>query len=230
MCSLQIDTKNHLFQCNNLQSGEIINEEIFETSNVKSLSKRKSFPYDVFSSSFSGPRKAPPPTLKVIKKRLQVITNNEKVMQEETKDTNTKLKNIKVDRFLPKINPLVLLKYNSANNLTRTQRSHLYLKSHNGMFSPNYPESTRQFSYQNPISNNVKRVKLGSLVKYNVVEDKIKKSLNNLSPKINPFLQKLKLLKGTKRLKYGKDKITKVEILDKIEEDTEPIINVTFGK
>ena len=227
---MQPNTKNHLFQCNNLQTGETINEEIFETSNVKSLPKRKSFPYDVFSLSFSGPRKAPPPTLKIIKKRLQVITNSEKIMQEETKDTNAKLKNMEVDRLLPKINPLVLLKHNSAKDLIRTQRSHLCLMSHNGMSSPNYPESTRQFSYQNPISNNVKRVKLGSLVKYNVVEDKIKKSLNNLTPKPNPFLQKLKLLKGTKRLRYGKGKITKMEILDKIEEDTEPIVNVTFGK
>lgn len=217
---------------NSLVVGDF-NGNTLETPRDRNLLKRKSFPHEVFSPIFSGPRKAPPPTLTIAKKRLQVVTEKGGVIEKTKERTNDEFKNLKANNFLPIINPNQKFKHNSVKSLSAnpllTQRAHLSLLTRNELYPPNYSELTNQCFHKNsPSVNNMKIFRLKPLVGYVMVENK--KPINILDVSKNPFIQKLNLLKGSKRMKYAKEKVKEVEILDKIEEDSESIVNVTFGK
>eukprot|EP00826_Nyctotherus_ovalis_P009100 TRINITY_DN12382_c0_g3_i12.p1 TRINITY_DN12382_c0_g3~~TRINITY_DN12382_c0_g3_i12.p1 ORF type:complete len:233 (-),score=37.08 TRINITY_DN12382_c0_g3_i12:180-878(-) len=217
----------------NSQVFEDSKSNLSEYSKEKRLLKGKRFPYDVFSPIFTGVRKAPPPTLKITKKRLQVVTSSEEIRQRLSAELAGEFCNSKAtDGFLPRINPLGFLKHQSTKSLSSapTLLRESLLLSRNELLPTGHSETPIQFLNSNSTPSNKGMIRLKPLIKYVVVKDKPKKTFGKLGVKSNPFVQKLNLLKGAKRLKYAKDKVRVVDTLDRIEEDEESIINVTFGK
>eukprot|EP00826_Nyctotherus_ovalis_P062305 TRINITY_DN898_c0_g1_i16.p1 TRINITY_DN898_c0_g1~~TRINITY_DN898_c0_g1_i16.p1 ORF type:complete len:247 (+),score=31.53 TRINITY_DN898_c0_g1_i16:177-917(+) len=226
--------KNWFHHHHNSRGADVGSGDVQETHVGRSLLKRKSFPYDVFSPNFSSLRKALPPTLKSTKKHLHLVTHREKAMQGTHSEINEEPKNSKAEEFLPSINPLVLLKYHSVKNLSANHylphRSWLSLISRNDIVPPYQSENTNLNHPFHMIPTNLKTYRLKPLTKKVIAEDKIKESAKYSSAKSEFAVQKLNLLKGAKRLSYSKGKAQKKEVLDKIEEDSESIVNVTFGK
>ena len=178
--------------------------------------KKMRFPYDVFSSNLTGLRKAPPPALRTTKKRLQIVTNREEIIQRLNIGLDGESKNYKVCS-LYKIDPLILYNHRSVKNIPPSYKPHL--PNHNGPStqSDNQPPSAIQRN---------RKVLLKPLVEHDNMKDKWINTDNEI---VKKKTWSLILITGTKRLKYTKDKIKKAKNSDKIEEEPS-VNNITFGK